>query len=227
MKKLLSFALLLLSACAQESSSRAPEPQAAVNSEESKAELIQAESDALKIAAVEQEELSPAALEAGEEYNDRIQDLFSDAAELIHTAETSARFPINAKAHFIAGLGAGRNRCCDEFGRSFSVGHKGVDWGAKMGSPIVAVWSGRVVYASVDPLGGNVVKVMHPNGMSTYYAHMRDRALVKKGQLVKQGQQLGVVGMSGNAKGTVPHLHFELRRGGSVVDPLKFIAKKN
>jgi murein DD-endopeptidase MepM/ murein hydrolase activator NlpD len=202
----------------------------------------------------ESHELSSEALTAGEQYEGHTAELFQgvDTASLDGTAPedldresaisevakkksaekpaeksaSKAVFPIKGGAHFIAGLGVGRSRT-NEYGQVYSTGHKGVDWGAKMGTPVVAVWGGRVVYSSVDSLGGNVVKIMHPSGKTTYYAHLRSHSALRAGQIVKAGQLVGYVGMTGNAKGTVPHLHFELRAHGNVLNPLTNGLPKN
>lgn len=107
--------------------------------------------------------------------------------------------------------------------RSGGRRHQGVDYGAPMGTAIVAPWNGIVVKRGKNKLGGHIVKLKHPNGYTTYFAHLKSTAIVKEGELVEQGQTIGYVGMSGNAKGTTPHLHFELRNGKKVLNPLKYI----
>lgn len=107
--------------------------------------------------------------------------------------------------------------------RSGGRRHQGVDYGAPMGTSIVAPWNGVVVRKGTNKLGGHIVKLKHPNGFTTYFAHLKSAAIVKEGQLVEQGQTIGYVGMSGNARGTTPHLHFELRNGKKVLNPLKYI----
>jgi murein DD-endopeptidase MepM/ murein hydrolase activator NlpD len=90
--------------------------------------------------------------------------------------------------------------------------------GGDLGRPVVAVASGTVVTARVGmnkPSYGQYVVIDHGNGESSLYAHL-DSVLVTVGQVVQSGTQLGTVGETGNASG--PHLHFEERLGGSVVD---------
>lgn len=132
--------------------------------------------------------------------------------------DLSKAFPIAGRAFFIAGLGVARSG-----GRR----HAGVDWGAKMGTPIAAAWDGKVVAAYYDRLGGWAVKIVHPNGLSTYYAHLERKPDVRQGQKVKAGEIIGTVGMSGNAKGTQPHLHFEVRRKRQILNPLNYFSKAN
>jgi murein DD-endopeptidase MepM/ murein hydrolase activator NlpD len=94
--------------------------------------------------------------------------------------------------------------------------HKGVDYGAPMGTPIRAVGDGVVEFAGWQNGYGNVVEIDHGNGRSTLYGHM-SRIDVRAGARVEQGQHIGAVGMTGWATG--PHLHFELKQGGVQQDP--------
>lgn len=70
---------------------------------------------------------------------------------------------------------------------------------------------------------GNCVKIDHGNGYATLYAHMRKGLLVKNGQYVKKGQRLGYMSDSGNAYGG--HLHFEVWRNGTRINPTEFLDK--
>ena len=94
--------------------------------------------------------------------------------------------------------------------------HKGVDYGAPMGTPIRTVGDGTVEFAGWQNGYGNVVEVLHAGQRSTVYAHM-SRIDVKRGAHVEQGQCVGAVGMTGWATG--PHLHFELKVAGQQQDP--------
>ena len=99
--------------------------------------------------------------------------------------------------------------------------HKGVDYGAPIGTAVRAVGDGSVEFAGWQSGYGNVVKIQHNNDRSTLYAHL-SKIDVKMGQRIDQGQQLGAVGMTGWSTG--PHLHFEFRVRGEHQDPL-MIAK--
>lgn len=99
--------------------------------------------------------------------------------------------------------------------------HKGIDfstWG--FGDQIMATANGQVVFVGYDPSFGNNVVIRHKHGMYTRYAHMRN-AIVKKGEMVSQGQTIGYIGNTGVSTG--PHLHYEVRIGSDVVDPIKYI----
>jgi murein DD-endopeptidase MepM/ murein hydrolase activator NlpD len=95
--------------------------------------------------------------------------------------------------------------------------HKGVDFGAPYGSPIVAATDGIVEFAGRHGGHGNYVKLKHSGGMETGYAHM-SRIAAKVGQRVRQGQVIGYVGSTGLSTG--PHLHYEVYRGGQAINPL-------
>jgi murein DD-endopeptidase MepM/ murein hydrolase activator NlpD len=99
--------------------------------------------------------------------------------------------------------------------------HDGIDLAAPIGAPIYAVEPGHVVRVDVDGEGkgatnGNAVLVQSPSGLWAYL-HMHTRPMVRVGQVIQTGQQLGLVGSSGRSTG--PHLHLSLRRGGVYVDP--------
>lgn len=101
--------------------------------------------------------------------------------------------------------------------------HEGVDITAKFRTPAVAGADGVVSRVMENRLGGKVI-FMRPTGKnySLYYAHL-DSQIVSSGDVVKAGQVLGLVGNTGNAKGTVPHLHFGIYGFGGAVDPLPFV----
>lgn len=98
--------------------------------------------------------------------------------------------------------------------------HAGVDMPASTGTPIAAAASGVVVFSGRMNGYGNVVVIDHGGGMSTLYAHCSAR-LVSEGQSVSQGQTIARVGATGLATG--PHLHFEIRRNGTPINPASFL----
>lgn len=99
--------------------------------------------------------------------------------------------------------------------------HEGVDIFAARGTAVVAVVDG-VARASTNGLGGNVVWLQQPgSGRTFYYAHL-DRQAVGGMARVTEGEVVGYVGNSGNARGTSPHLHFGIYEHGPV-DPLPFL----
>jgi peptidoglycan hydrolase-like protein with peptidoglycan-binding domain len=106
----------------------------------------------------------------------------------------------------------------DVFGPRGARFHAGVDFPAPFGTTVVAAAAGRVTYAGLLPGGwGNVVSVAHGTGVRTTYAHL-SRIDVRVGERVAGGARVGLVGSTGNSTG--PHLHFEVRLRGALVDPL-------
>lgn len=105
--------------------------------------------------------------------------------------------------------------------------HEGVDIFAAKGTPVLASTRGLVTRVGETPIGGKVIWLADAeNRQSIYYAHL-DRHLVQAGQQVVPGDTLGLVGTSGNARGTHPHLHFGIYAHGGAVDPFPFIHQNN
>jgi murein DD-endopeptidase MepM/ murein hydrolase activator NlpD len=98
--------------------------------------------------------------------------------------------------------------------------HDGVDIKASPGEEILAVARGVVAFSGSKRGYGNVVIIDHGNGISTLYAHLF-YACVRKGESIGAGEILGRAGKRGNATGT--HLHFEVRRDGSPIDPAPYL----
>jgi murein DD-endopeptidase MepM/ murein hydrolase activator NlpD len=94
-----------------------------------------------------------------------------------------------------------------EIGLHHGSNRGGSDIFAPRGTPVVAMRGGTVSSAGTDGVGGNNVLIQGDDGLIYYYAHMDQAPMVEPGAKVAAGQQLGVVGDSGNAKGTGPHLH--------------------
>ena len=100
--------------------------------------------------------------------------------------------------------------------------HLGIDYAARRGTPIVAAGSGKVIYAKRAGSYGNLVKIRHADGYETRYAHMKSfRRGIRYGKYVKKGQTIGYVGTTGRSTG--PHLHFELRKKGRPINPLRVV----
>ncbi|WP_027035539.1 M23 family metallopeptidase [Mesorhizobium ciceri] len=97
--------------------------------------------------------------------------------------------------------------------------HKGVDWAAPVGTPITAAFDGEITFQGDGGGYGNLVKIAHPNGRETRYAHMQKFAIASGvGTKVKAGDIIGYIGTTGLSTG--PHLHFELYQNGEAIDPL-------
>jgi murein DD-endopeptidase MepM/ murein hydrolase activator NlpD len=97
--------------------------------------------------------------------------------------------------------------------------HRGVDYGAPTGAPVVAVASGTVAGVTSDSTNGRMVRLRHASGYESYYLHLSAFAPgLRQGARVSQGETVGRVGSSGLATG--PHLHYGLKKNGVFVNPL-------
>ena len=98
--------------------------------------------------------------------------------------------------------------------------HEGVDYMVPEGTPIHASAGGVVVYADMHPQYGNMIEIDHGNEVVTRYAHA-SKLLVKVGQMVRRGDEIGLSGSTGRSTG--PHLHFEVRYKGIAQNPVRFL----
>ncbi len=126
-----------------------------------------------------------------------------------------SRDPI-ANSYITSGFG-GR---ADPFGGG-SQFHKGIDFEADVGDPVLSVADGVVSFSGVRSGYGNVVEVDHGNGYQTRYAH-NSRLERRVGDLVRSGQEIAKAGSTGRSTGA--HVHFEVWRNGAVVNPRQFLA---
>ena len=102
----------------------------------------------------------------------------------------------------------------------FNKMHKGTDFAAKSGTPIMASGSGTIVSAKWCGGGGNCIKIKHNSTYETIYAHMKNFAVgIREGIRIKQGQIIGYVGSTG--KSTGPHLHYEVVKNGKKINSQK------
>jgi murein DD-endopeptidase MepM/ murein hydrolase activator NlpD len=97
-------------------------------------------------------------------------------------------------------------------------GHAGIDLRAPGGTAIYPLAPGVVTNIGIDPKGGNVINIQHADGIRTYYAHL-GTVRVHKGDKVSMDDAIATVGDSGNARGTVPHLHFQVWQNGQLRNP--------
>jgi murein DD-endopeptidase MepM/ murein hydrolase activator NlpD len=98
--------------------------------------------------------------------------------------------------------------------------HNGIDMAVPMGTPIRAAMGGTVVSTGYSNVYGNFVIINHDSGYQSMYGHM-SKILTRKGSVVGQGTQIGLVGSTGYSTG--PHLHFTLYKNGAVIDPRTLI----
>ncbi len=129
---------------------------------------------------------------------------------------TPSRMPV-VDSYITSGFG-GR---ADPFGGGGQY-HRGIDFKANVGDPVLSVADGVVSFSGVKGGYGNMVDVDHGNGYVTRYAH-NSRLLVKEGDLVRAGQQVAKAGSSGRSTGA--HVHFEVWENGRSVNPRKFLGE--
>lgn len=98
--------------------------------------------------------------------------------------------------------------------------HKGLDIATRKGTPIIAPADGVVTYSGKKWLIGNMITIDHGYGMVTRYGHI-SKLIKKKGNHVKRGEVIALVGTTGRSTG--PHLHYEVRLNGVPVNPIKYI----
>lgn len=168
-------------------------------------------------------DMQPAELSAGV---DQLEKQFAESGRQLSVLEallfnreldknaTPGRMPI-ANSYITSGFG-GR---ADPFGGGGQY-HKGIDFKASVGDPVLSVADGVVSFAGVKGGYGNVVDVDHGNGYVTRYAH-NSRLAVKAGDLVRVGQEVARAGSTGRSTGA--HVHFEVWENGRVVNPRKFL----
>ena len=133
-----------------------------------------------------------------------------DAANIERPSAAAMLWPV--RAPITSGFGY-RYHPILHFGRM----HKGIDFGASWGSPIVAAADGQVAAAGFAGGYGRQVQIAHAGGISTSYSHMSS-IVAAPGSFVRQGQLIGYVGSSGLSTG--PHLHYEVHLQGQAVNPL-------
>jgi murein DD-endopeptidase MepM/ murein hydrolase activator NlpD len=126
------------------------------------------------------------------------------------------RYPI-ADSYITSGFGYR----ADPFGGGSQL-HKGVDFEANTGDPVLAVGDGVVTFSGVRSGYGNVVEVDHGNGYVTRYAH-NSRLIGQVGDLVRGGQEIAKAGSTGRSTGA--HVHFEVWDNGVVVNPHQFLGQ--
>lgn len=110
------------------------------------------------------------------------------------------------------------NRMDPFFGRLAM--HAGIDFRQKTGSDVKATGAGIVIHAGTSGGYGIMVEIDHGNGITTRYGHL-SKVLVKEGDTVEAGEIIALSGSTGRSTG--PHLHYEVRRHGNAVDPMRFL----
>lgn len=168
---------------------------------------------------------------------DEMSEELQELKEAVATAERKQRerassYSNSAGASVVSGNGMfthpcpGYTRISSYFGwreqplPGASTNHKGMDFAAPTGTPIYAAAAGTVTSAGYSGNAGNLIIINHGNGLQTYYMHCH-KIYVRAGQKVSKGQNIAIVGTTGNSTG--PHLHFQVMSGGTPVNPQNYL----
>lgn len=112
----------------------------------------------------------------------------------------------------------------DPFNVAHAEFHPGIDFKGRRGDEARCTANGKVVWAGWSGGYGKCVRIAHANNFETVYGHL-SRIAVKVGQEVTAGEKIGEVGSTGRSTGT--HLHYEVRKNGKAVNPVKFLSLNN
>lgn len=134
-----------------------------------------------------------------------------DRMNMYRIAVDKVPFALPVKASF---------RYTSGFGPRWGRMHSGTDFASSYGTPIYATADGTVTFAGWKNGYGRIVIIQHAFGLETRYAH-QSKIRVSVGQKVSRGERIGDMGNSGNSTGT--HLHYEVRVGGTAVNPMTYI----
>lgn len=175
------------------------------------------------------------------ELDSQLGDTNAKLAELEAAAAAAKRKQTEASTGYVAGGGGasvvtgngtfthpcpGYTYISSEFGyrqqpiAGASTNHKGMDFAAGTGTPIYAAAGGTVVFAAYSGNAGNMITINHGNGLTTTYMHCH-QIYVSAGQTVSKGQNIAIVGTTGNSSG--PHLHFQVELNGTPVNPRNYL----
>ncbi len=127
-----------------------------------------------------------------------------------------------SESGFLFPVETSKGQITSPYGPRWGGFHRGVDFSASHGTPIMAAADGEVTYSGWRSGYGNLIIIAHSDGYQTYYAHNSDN-LVSEGEWVEQGQVIATMGATGYATGA--HVHFEIHRNGNHTNPLKYFDK--
>lgn len=125
--------------------------------------------------------------------------------------------PLNGKPKIISGYGQRLHPVFKE-----KMLHRGLDFKAPLGTPILATADGTIAFADEEEKYGLKVIIQHDGQYQSLYAHLSE-IKVKKGEQVKKGTIIGLVGSTGLS--TAPHLHYEILKSGKAVNPADYLPK--
>jgi murein DD-endopeptidase MepM/ murein hydrolase activator NlpD len=156
--------------------------------------------------------------ESATEFESSIADLDVALDKLEHVKALALKFPLANPAPNRRITSLFGNRIDPFFGKLAM--HAGIDFRQKTGSEVKATGAGVVIHAGTAGGYGIMVEIDHGNGITTRYGHL-SKVLVKEGDVINAGDLIALSGSTGRSTG--PHLHYEVRRNGSAVDPMRFL----
>lgn len=156
--------------------------------------------------------------ESATQFENSIADLDVALDKLEHVKALALRFPFANPAPDRTITSLFGNRVDPFFGRLAL--HAGIDFRQKTGSEVKATGAGVVIHAGTAGGYGIMIEIDHGNGITTRYGHL-SKVLVKEGDIVSAGDLIALSGSTGRSTG--PHLHYEVRRNGNAVDPMRFL----
>jgi murein DD-endopeptidase MepM/ murein hydrolase activator NlpD len=156
---------------------------------------------------------------AGDPFAQRIARVRVAARDLMTLSQAIDTVPVRQPLLGAVEITSGYGMRIDPFLRQLAL-HTGIDFRAGPGDPVRAVAAGKVTQAGYQGGYGLMVEIDHGNGLATRYAHL-SAVEVAEGATVPAGTVVGRAGTTGRS--TAPHLHYEVRRDGEPVDPLRFL----
>jgi murein DD-endopeptidase MepM/ murein hydrolase activator NlpD len=150
--------------------------------------------------------------------NENDRDIIANVDRMILLHDIIKQLPLSTPIENAQTTGPFGRRV-DPFNGRWAI-HPGVDLAGPVGSKIYSTSAGIVVSAGHRAAYGNMVDIDHGFGIVTRYGHL-SRILVKEGEMVRKGQQVGIQGSTGRSTG--PHLHYEVRINDRPVNPVKFL----
>ena len=154
----------------------------------------------------------------GDAFEESISDLDTALDRLDAARRTARKLPFGNPAPGSSITSRFGNRTDPFLGRLAL--HAGIDFRAATGTEVHCTGAGTVTVAGRTGGYGNMVEIDHGNGLTTRYAHLT-RVLVKIGDRVEASDPVGLSGTTGRSTG--PHVHYEVRRNGKAVDPMRFL----
>lgn len=104
--------------------------------------------------------------------------------------------------------------------------HEGTDFKAEKGSSVKAVTSGVVTDIYEDPSYGTTIVISHDSGFTAYYSGLNEDVLVKKGNRIKSGEEIGIIDTVPCEILDEPHLHLSINKDGKFIDPILVLEKE-